>query len=117
MAEAAKALGVTRECIRLILNGRVKRSNKVKGKLSVECVELHIPTPEELFENLDGEEWRLCPSFPDYEVSSHGRLRKGFKLKTTSPNCNGYCHTGLIKDGKMYTIYVHRLVAEAFLPD
>lgn len=116
MSQAAKALGVSRECIRLTLNGRTKRSVKIKGKLSEEYAELHIPSPADKFDELEGEEWRVSPSFPDYEVSSHGRIRKGYELKRFNPNTSGYCHTTLLLDGEPHSVYVHRLIAEAFLP-
>jgi hypothetical protein len=69
------------------------------------------------------EEWRRIPSFPDYEVSSDGKIRrfrdghsypKGYVLKQRL-NSMGYfcvmpCLYGVPKAAR-----VHRLVAEAFL--
>jgi hypothetical protein len=61
------------------------------------------------------EEWRAVPSRPDLEVSNYGRvksLRESTpKLLRPSDNGNGYMR--LVRQGK--TVYVHRLVAEAWL--
>ena len=68
------------------------------------------------------EEWRQIPFNPSYEVSSLGRVRHTFKngnIKYLKP---------IVRDlhpGKFYLYveisgrkrYVHRLVAQAFLPD
>lgn len=55
-----------------------------------------------------------------YEVSSFGRVRsiKGnTKLKASPDNSCGYPHVALYKNGKRHNKYVHRLVAEAFIPN
>lgn len=65
--------------------------------------------------------WKPVPNFPNYEVSSLGRvrnvhtgkLRKLYKGTT----CKGYWNVGLYKDNKLYAKLVHRLVAEAFIPN
>lgn len=69
------------------------------------------------------EEWRESPSFPNYEVSSGGRLRR------SRPGGNraqvgrvlvggvrgGYRVHSLWRDGRQFTVTRHHLVAEAFL--
>ena len=69
------------------------------------------------------EEWKPVPTFPQYEVSSLGRIRKRQKdgkwkyLKPT-PNKLGYCCVTLSDyNHNKKTFYLHRLVAEAFLPN
>lgn len=59
-----------------------------------------------------------------YEVSSLGRVRsivndKSRKTKVLSPGDNGigYLQVGLFKNGKRKHFKVHRLVAQAFLPN
>lgn len=68
------------------------------------------------------EEWRPVAGFPDYAVSSHGRVKR------TTPDKNnhdcrvlkpwlgnhGYETVGLAKDGRNVRRLVHRLVCEAF---
>jgi hypothetical protein len=81
---------------------------------SMTCPEF---TPEEL----TTEEWRIVPGFPDYEVSTLGRVKsnkthKGQKpgklLKATGKT---YVHVGLWVDGKSTTLNVHQIVAAAFI--
>lgn len=58
-----------------------------------------------------------------YQVSNHGRVRslnywKTGKVKILSTRiCNGYLRVGLSKDGKEKMFMIHRLVAEAFIPN
>lgn len=82
------------------------------------------------------EEWRPLKEFDgSYEVSSFGRVRSldrmiadgrpGVALKrllrgrimATTPNNHGYLCVYICKDGKKYCKRVHRLVAEAFIPN
>lgn len=53
-----------------------------------------------------------------YEVSNLGRVRKRVwkEVKGTDFN-NGYRRVNLNKDGKQKSMLVHRLVAEAFIPN
>lgn len=57
-----------------------------------------------------------------YEVSSIGRVRslnygRSGKVKVMASTGIRYCQVGLTKDGKMRSFYVHRIEAEAFLPE
>lgn len=67
------------------------------------------------------ESWRMIPSFPDYAVSTHGRVRRispgkrthcGFILKPRLKN--GYLRIELRLNNKPRAVFVHRLVLEAF---
>lgn len=65
---------------------------------------------------MDFEIWRIVEKYPNYEVSSTGRVRnilKGNELKQF-PNHKGYLKVHL---GKGKTDSVHRLVAQAFIPN
>jgi hypothetical protein len=75
------------------------------------------------------EEWRSVPEFIGYDVSSFGRVRstnrlsgkrrgliKGKELVQT-PNRGGYPEVRLFKDSKSTAKVVHRLVANAFIPN
>ena len=57
--------------------------------------------------------WKAIPGFENYEISTHGRLRK--YLKCT--NRNGYTETSLSNGkGKVKkTIDIHKLVMETFI--
>lgn len=72
--------------------------------------------------------WKLIPNFNNiYRVSSEGivqsRRNKNGKTITKSwrnialNNRNGYRFVVLYKDGKRHYLSVHRLVAEAFIPN
>jgi hypothetical protein len=62
------------------------------------------------------ETWLPCREFPDYEVSSEGRIRNIYtgRILKTNINDKGYEIVCLRKDGKQYTRKIHRLVADAF---
>ena len=63
------------------------------------------------------EVWKTISEFPNYQVSSLGRVRNistGRVLKGFD-NGYGYLKVELFKAGKGYTRKIHRLVAEAFL--
>lgn len=57
------------------------------------------------------EEWKQCPSFPDYEVSTIGRVRKGTRVSKTHISRDGY-HA--LRVGTQVR-KLHRLIAETFL--
>jgi hypothetical protein len=70
------------------------------------------------------ERWKQCSDFPDYEVSSHGRVRRRAFVRGKAPvvlaHWNGggearYPKVAVRKDGQTFKVYVHRLVATAFL--
>ncbi len=68
------------------------------------------------------EEWRPVVGYEGlYEVSDWGRVKslKFGKEKLLKPfdNSCGYLHVGLCKDGKKKNFYLHKLVAEAFIPN
>jgi hypothetical protein len=69
-------------------------------------------------------EWRTVPSWPMYEASSVGTVRRREPKEKGSPLCKEMRgtrhHTGYLQvtvyreDGRQASRYVHRLVAEAF---
>src|SRR5690606_21072092 len=75
---------------------------------------------------MENEEWKEIEGFPEYEVSSLGRVRSFWKRGckpqiTDSPrvlkpvdNGKGYLQVGLYLGGKVYKQLIHRLVCEAF---
>lgn len=77
--------------------------------------------------DIQAEEWRTIPSFPDYSASSLGRIRRdthspsGFSkpgriLKQTKRQNGYHFKVTLWRDGTRRDVSVHRAVAEAFLP-
>ena len=76
------------------------------------------------------EQWKEIAEFPGYEISSFGRARstdrfvkagrsrRWWKGQLLSPGKikGGYLIIAPRKNGKQYSRYIHRLVAEAFLP-
>ena len=66
--------------------------------------------------------WKDISGFEGfYEISSYGRVRsvKSGRILSTSKcgGCRGYLSVCLSKNGKRYGKLVHRLVAEAFIPE
>lgn len=72
-----------------------------------------ILTPEELAT----EEWRSIQGFPSYSVSSCGRIINNEKNKflKQATHKQGYKQVKLYSNKVGITLFVHRLVAEAFL--
>ena len=66
---------------------------------------------------LGTETWTTVVGFPNYEVSTYGRVRKaeGHELIAAETHCKGYLRVNLFLGDKRYHRKVHRLVAEAFL--
>ena len=69
------------------------------------------------------EEWRKIPGYENYEVSNTGRVvnnnfnRKGIRKEMTYKKSRGYPAVSLFRNGKGKDITVHRLVAQAFIPN
>jgi hypothetical protein len=68
------------------------------------------------------EEWRVVPGYPDYDVSTLGRVRSRRRVLSgrflkSSPNRYGYLRVFLYSslDSSRREFFVHRLVLEAFV--
>lgn len=62
------------------------------------------------------EEWRDIEGFPLYEVSNTGKVRRKAQILRPGAIPSGHLTVGLCKgSGKPKSMYVHRLVALAFL--
>lgn len=65
--------------------------------------------------------WKEIDGFPDYEVSNLGRVcsfkKKYPKILKPGKNRYGYLYVILYNGGKMIGKTIHRLVAEAFVPN
>ena len=74
--------------------------------------------------NIVKEEWRPVDGYENYEVSNFGRVKSLNYHRTDKEgilkpgkNKDGYLYVGLCRNGKMKYFKVHKLVAEAFLPN
>lgn len=80
-----------------------------------------LPTRHTIMNKEEKEIFREIDGFPDYEVSNLGRVCsfKGKYPKILKPKKNryGYLYVILYTDGNKVTKKVHRLVAEAFIPN
>lgn len=63
------------------------------------------------------EEWKVCPTWPRFEVSNLGNIRHTRTKLPKYKNVNkvGYYLVQARIDGKIYTLKLHRLVAETWL--
>lgn len=63
--------------------------------------------------------YKVIQEFDKYEVSNTGNIRNVASHKILIPwtNNKGYLVVGLRKNGKTYRVTVHRLVAQAFIPN
>lgn len=75
-------------------------------------------------ENIENEIWKTIQDYPNYQVSNMGRVkslgnnkhRKEKILKSINSN-TGYLFVILCKEGKVKFYNIHRLVAQAFIPN
>jgi hypothetical protein len=71
------------------------------------------------------ENWKKIQGFENYSVSDLGRVRRDTPGRGTQPgrfivggeNNNGYKLVCLSKNGKNKTLFLHKLVADAFIPN
>jgi hypothetical protein len=63
---------------------------------------------------IDEEIWRRIEEAPAYDVSSHGRVRRGAHVLTPRDTGTGYLALSLYPDGIRLPRKVHRLVCRAF---
>ena len=63
--------------------------------------------------------WKAIPDFPEYEVNELGQVYSHKSNKVLSPydNGRGYLKVCLCRNGKVHKKMIHRLVAEAFIPN
>lgn len=68
------------------------------------------------------EKWVRCPSWPEYEVSANGGVRRAVRRCSAGPGARtpymtstGYLYVVMRRDGLKKAVGVHRLVAESFL--
>jgi hypothetical protein len=63
------------------------------------------------------EEWRVLDEYPDYAVSNLGHVVNIHtdRIMRSRISSNGYERVGLMKNGKQVGVFVHRLVAQAFI--
>lgn len=64
------------------------------------------------------EVWKNINGFEQYQVSSLGNIKnKGGKLKSVQTTKNGYSQVLLWIGHKAKGVFIHRMVAEAFIPN
>ena len=68
--------------------------------------------------------WKEISGFENYQVSSFGRVKslgnnkkRKEKILKQNDDGDGYLHVKFCKDGKEQSFRVHRLVAQAFIPN
>ena len=61
--------------------------------------------------------WKTIEDFPDYQVSERGEIRNAKTLRVLKQKVlpSGYLFVQLYRDKKPHTVYVHRMVAKAFI--
>lgn len=63
------------------------------------------------------ERWVPAKGFPNYDVSNEGRVRnrKTGRILRANKNSKGYLSVSLRRNGRQYTVRIHKLVADSFL--
>lgn len=84
-----------------------------------------IPSSERLPDGIDahGVDWRTIPSFPDYQASNSGSIRRSAAGRSNAVKIgklmrtkvvNGYLFVTLLRESRPYTRSAHSMVCEAF---
>jgi hypothetical protein len=102
--------------------GRPRKYATPEESKAAQMEKYHKEHPCMEIRNLQGEIWKDIKGYDGYQVSNKGRVkstivRKEGKLLKPSVNKLGYLQLGLSVNGKPTTHYVHRLVAETFIPN
>lgn len=109
ISEASNVLGISGSCIGRVCRGERKTTGGFYFKFKETYKYL-----SDVNENL---EWRTKENF-NYFVSNEGHVRKHGKNCLMSPHFErGYPRVTLRVNNKNVNLYVHRLVAELFLPN
>lgn len=61
--------------------------------------------------------WKQVKDFPEFWVSDTGLVRRNATLLTPQVNSKGYLRVCTTINGKPVRFFVHRLVAQAFIPN
>lgn len=94
-----------------------ERRRKEKAKLDYEALMKFYPFE---LEDLPDELWKAVPNWQGYQVSNFGRVKsfRNDKPQILKPKVSlDYLQVELFKDGKGKKFQVHRLVAQAFIPN
>lgn len=65
---------------------------------------------------MSNEIWKKAPGFPGYQVSNAGRICSNRRILRVD-NVKGYDRVRLYRDKHVVRMFVHRLVALAFIPN
>lgn len=78
----------------------------------------HIRNDKRIFKEINGEIWSNILGFPDYWINKKGEVmgRTG-KLLKPSITKKGYLRLPFYTSDKVKAFYIHRLVANAFIPN
>ena len=102
--------------------GRPRKYATPEESKAVQMEKYYKEHPYKKIRNLQGEIWKDIDGYDGYQVSNKGRVKSTIvrnegKLLKIGINKLGYCIVVLSANGKHKTRYVHRLVAEAFIPN
>src|SRR5699024_1332544 len=64
--------------------------------------------------------WKKIKQYENYSINEHGEVRNNTTGKIKKPflnKSNGYFTVDLWKDNKSFKVTIHRLLAEAFIPN
>jgi len=92
---------------------RLSNATKAQNFRVQGLVEKHFPT------ELNGEEWRSITGYENYEISNKGRVKNVSKGTVMKGNLSdeGYARVELTDGETRKTLFVHQLVAKAFIPN
>ena len=63
------------------------------------------------------EKWKTILQNKEYKISNLGNVKKGNQKLKIRKNKDGYCYVDIFVNNEKKTVLVHRLVAQAFIPN
>jgi hypothetical protein len=111
------------KCAQFIIDNVIQKDKKPQLKTTAAKIRRAISTPhlkaygyyyDEFEINIDEEEWKQHPEYPEYQVSTHGRFRNSHGIIS---------HQKRIRNGAKYSLvgfgtsnkYIHKLVWETWI--
>ena len=92
-----------------------QRTYKLNASLTQSPDSCVVAEPGDFFV-MSNEIWKNAPGFPGYQVSNAGRVCSNGRILRVD-NVKGYDRVRLYRDKHVVRMFVHRLVALAFIPN
>ena len=111
------------KCAQFIIDNIIQKDTKpqlgtVSGKIRRSIVNPHLKAYGYYYDafefNIDGEEWKSHPKYPEYQLSTHGRFRNSHGIISQQKRLRNGAKYKLVNFGTSNT-FIHKLVWETWI--